>query len=185
MDVTQVLVRWGGGDDQALHDIITSLYGELRRIARRYLRNERDGHTLQTTALVHEAYLRLARLKDVRPESRGQFFSLAAQMMRNILVDYARHSKAAKRGSVDRTVNLDGVIATAEPRAIDLLALDEALDRLARLDLRQGRLVELRFFMGLSLKESADVLSISVATAERDWQLARAFLFDAMQRTNT
>ena len=181
-DVTQLLVKWGGGDPQALDHLMPLVYSELRRLARNYLRKERAGHTLQPTALVNEAYLRLVDQKNARWQNRAQFYGVAAQLMRRILVDHARQHQAAKRGGSDQqrlsitsADQIGGQKAGAEP-AIDLLALHEALEELAAMDPQQGRIVELKFFGGLSIEETAEVLGIGHATVERDWKMARAWL---------
>lgn len=174
--VTQLLHAWGGGDAGALDQVVPLVYAELRRQAERYLRREAPGHTLQTTALVHEAYLRLVDQRSARWESRAQFFGVAAQLMRRILVDHARGHHAAKRGGSAIQVPLEEGTAAAQERDVDLLALDEALTRLAALDERQARVVELRYFMGLGIEETAEALAISPATVKREWAMARAWL---------
>lgn len=175
-NVTRLLVGWKQGDKDALDQLIPLVYHELRQQAARYLRNERAGHTLQTTALINEAYLRLVDQKNVNWQNRAHFFGIAAQLMRRILVDHARTKKRAKRGGSDVRVSLGEVMATAPTQELDIVALDQALDRLARLDAQQSRIVELRFFSGLSVPETAEVLGISAATVKRDWQMAKAWL---------
>jgi RNA polymerase sigma factor (TIGR02999 family) len=174
-EVTRLLLRWTEGDQNALNDLLPLVYDELRRLARSYLQRERPGHTLQSTALVNEAYLRLVD-QNVGWQSRAHFFGIAAQMMRRILVDHARARDAAKRGAGDFKVTLDEDIAVSGARDVDVIALDIALDKLAKLDRQQGRIVELRFFAGLSIEETSEVLSISPATVKRDWAMAKAWL---------
>jgi len=180
--VTQLLEAWSRGEAQATEELFPRVYGELRRLARRHLRSERPGHTLGTTALVHEAYLRLVDQRLVEWQGRTHFYGIAAQAMRRILVDYARRRNGQKRGGgiVSLTLTEAGEVPASE-RAADFLALDDALSRLEKLDREQGRLVELRFFAGLSIEEVARTLSISPATVERRWQLARAWLFRALE----
>jgi RNA polymerase sigma factor (TIGR02999 family) len=180
-DVTALLVAWGDGDETARSRLMDAVYDELRRVARRHLRRERDEHSLAPTALVHEAYLRLVDQRRVRWQSRAHFFGIAAQLMRRILVDHARSRAAAKRGS-DRTVVLEGLEMETAPLDVDVLALDAALDRLAAVDARQSRLVELRFFAGLTVEETAAALDIAPITVKRDWAHARAWLFRELQR---
>jgi RNA polymerase sigma factor (TIGR02999 family) len=173
--VTRLLLRWTEGDQHALNDLLPLVYDELRRLARSYLQRERPGHTLQSTALVNEAYLRLVD-QNVTWQSRAHFFGIAAQMMRRILVDHARARDAAKRGAGDIKVTLDEGMAVSGAREVDVIALDIALDNLSKLDPQQGRIVELRFFAGLSIEETSEVLSISPATVKRDWAMAKAWL---------
>ena len=175
-NVTQLLVSWGNGNKEALDKLLPLVYDELRRQAARYLRRERAGHTLQTTALIHEAYLRLVDQKNVHWQNRAHFFGLAAQLMRRILVDHARTKKRAKRGGSDVRVSLTGAQVLAKDQEVDVVALDEALNRLAQLDEQQSRIVELRFFSGLTVEETAEALSISPATVKRDWSMAKAWL---------
>ena len=178
--VTQLLVRWTEGDHQALEDLLPLVYDELRRLARRYLQQERPGHTLQSTALVHEAYLRLVD-QNVSWQNRAHFFGIAAQMMRRILVDHARSRSAAKRGDGACRVTLDeGLVALAE-RDLDLVALDAALTNLAKIDPQQAKIVELRFFAGLSIEDTSEALHISPATVKRDWAMAKAWLHREMK----
>lgn len=178
--VTHLLVRWTEGDKQALEDLLPLVYDELRRLARRYLQQERPGHTLQSTALVHEAYLRLVD-QNVSWQNRAHFFGIAAQMMRRILVDHARSRSAAKRGDGACKVTLDeGLLALAE-RNLDVVALDEALTMLSKIDPQQGKIVELRFFAGLSIEDTSEVLHISPATVKRDWAMAKAWLHREMR----
>jgi len=175
-DVTRLLVLWTGGNQQAMEDLLPLVYDELRKLARRYLQRERPGHTLQSTALVHEAYLRMIDQHDVSWQGRSHFFGIAAQMMRRILVDHARGRDAAKRGAGACKLTLDEDLLAPAERDINLVALDQALDTLSKLDSQQGRIVELRFFAGLSIEETAEVLKISPATVKRDWAMAKAFL---------
>jgi RNA polymerase sigma factor (TIGR02999 family) len=179
-NVTELLVAWGQGDRAALDALMPVVYAELRRIARGYLARERRDHTLQTTALVHEAYLKLVDQRRVQWQSRAHFFGVAAQMMRRILVDHARARLAGKRGAGAETIALEVAPELSAKARVDLLGLDEALDRLTRLDARQGRLVELRFFGGLSIEEAAEVLDISPATISREWVMAKAWLYKEM-----
>jgi len=175
-NVTQLLIGWGKGDKEALDLLLPLVYDELRRQAARYLRRERVGHTLQTTALIHEAYIRLVDQKRVQWQNRAHFFGIAAQLMRRILVDHARAKKRAKRGGSDVRVTLaESTLAVKSPD-LDVLALDQALDRLAQVDEQQARVVELRFFSGLSVEETAEVLQISTATVKREWSMAKAWL---------
>jgi RNA polymerase sigma factor (TIGR02999 family) len=174
--VTQLLIAWNGGDKDALDKLLPIVYDELRRQAARYLRRERAGHTLQTTALIHEAYLRLIDQKSVHWQNRAQFFGIAAQMMRRILVDHARTKHRAKRGGSDIRVSLTDATKVTKDPDLDLVELDEALNRLAEIDPQQSRIVELRFFSGLNVEETAAALQISPATVKRDWKVAKAWL---------
>jgi RNA polymerase sigma factor (TIGR02999 family) len=182
-DITQLLVNWSNGDRQALEQLTPLVYGELRRLASRYLRRERPGHTLQSTALVHEAYLRLIDQRYVRWQNRAHFFGIAAQLIRRILVDHARAHQAQKRGADAPVLSLDEAVAAPEKRDLNLVALDDALNDLARIDPQQGRIVELRFFTGLSIEETAEVLGISPATVKRDWVVAKAWLHRELSRS--
>jgi RNA polymerase sigma factor (TIGR02999 family) len=175
-NVTQLLIGWGQGDKEALDRLVPIVYDELRRQAARYLRRERVGHTLQTTALIHEAYLRLVDQRNVHWQNRAHFFGIAAQLMRRILVDHARTKKRAKRGGSDVRVSLGDVQAVVKGKDLNVVALDEALDRLAEIDEQQSKIVELRFFSGLTVEETAEVLGISTATVKRDWSMAKAWL---------
>ena len=174
--ITRLLVRWGGGEQQALEALTPLVYQELRKLANRHLRRERQGHTLESTALVHEAYLRLIDQRSVDWQNRNQFFGLASELIRRILVDYARNRMAAKRGGPQVKLSLDEAMATPEERDLDLVALDDALKALADRDPQQSRIVELRYFGGLTIETTAEVLGISPATVKRDWVLAKAFL---------
>jgi RNA polymerase sigma factor (TIGR02999 family) len=178
--VTRLLLQWTEGDKQALEDLLPLVYDELRRLARSYLQRERPGHTLQSTALVHEAYMRLVD-QDVSWQSRAHFFGIAAQMMRRILVDHARTKNAAKRGDGACKVTLDEGLVATEERDVNVLALDEALTKLGQLDPQQSQIVELRFFAGLSIEDTSEVLKISPATVKRDWAMAKAWLYREMQ----
>jgi RNA polymerase sigma-70 factor, ECF subfamily len=174
--ITQLLLRWSGGDSSAREELMPLVHGELRRLAAKYMRRERVNHTLQPTALVNEAYLRLVDQQKVKWQNRAQFFGLAARLMRNILVDHARSHQAAKRGGQQYSVSLSRADRVLEKPEIDLVALHEALERLAVHDTQKSRIVELRFFGGLTIDETAEVLDISHATVERDWKMARAWL---------
>lgn len=177
---SRLLRAWGRGDLQARDELVPVVYGELRRRAGAYLRRERPDHTLQPTALVHEAYLRLMGQNRVAWQNRAHFFAMAAQMMRRVLVDHARGHQAAKRPGAGLKVVLDDRVGATQPRECELIALDQALVELARIDPRQGQIVELRYFGGLSEQEVAAVLSISRATVTREWQTARAWLYRRM-----
>lgn len=179
--LSQLLSNWPVHDAETLETLLPAAYDELRNLAHRYLRSQRQGHTLQSTALVHEAYLRLANQHDLHFENEKQFFGLAALIMRQILVDYARSRAAAKRDGGFR-LTLDDSLSLTESKSLELIALDDALRDLAKLDLLQSRIVELRFFGGLSIEETAKVLDISPATAKRHWATARAFLRREMTR---
>ena len=173
--VSQLLKKWQAGDSEALNALVPLVYADLRRLAHRYLQNQRPDHTLQSTALVHEAYLRLAKHEKMRFENRAHFFAVLARIMRQILVDYARSHHAAKRDAGIKLA-LDEAIAPGPLRHVNVVVLDDALQGLSRLDSRQGQIVELRFFGGLSLEETALVLGVSSATVKRDWTTARLWL---------
>lgn len=177
LDVTQLLTAWCGGDAAAMERLAPVLQQELHRVASRYLAGERSGHILQTTALVNEAYVRLIDWKNVQWQNRAQFFAMASRMMRHILVDYARAQHREKRGAGAVHVSLSWAEGVPLQNSQDLIALDEALQGLQSFAPRQGRMVELRFFGGLSLEETAEVLEVSVATVRKDWSLARAWLY--------
>jgi RNA polymerase sigma factor (TIGR02999 family) len=179
--LSELLAKWPTDDTQSLETLLPQAYEELRRLAHRHLRHQRPGHTLQTTALVHEAYLRLANQKVLKFENERQFFGLAALMMRQILVDYARKRSTGKRDGGLR-MPLEDALSVLKGKSLELLALDDALNVLARLDAQQSRIVELRFFGGLSIEETAHVLEISPATVKRHWSTARAFLHREMAR---
>jgi len=175
--VTQLLLDWSKGDQAALDKLMPLVYSELRRLASNYLRRERPGHTLQPTALVNEAYLKLVDQRNAKWQNRAQFFGIAAQLMRRILVDHARQHQAVKRGGSDQQrLSITSAEVLIKQPELDLLALNEALDELGRLDPQQSRIVELKFFGGLSIEEIAEVLGIGHATVERDWKMARAWL---------
>src|SRR5436309_1659375 len=175
--VTQLLIDWSNGDEKALAKLMPLVYSELRRLASNYLRRERQNHTLQPTALVNEAYLKLIDQKSARWQNRAQFYGVAAQLMRRILVDHARQHQAAKRGgSAQQSLSIPSAGELAEKPDVDLLALHEALEELKEFDSQQERIVELRFFGGLSIEETAEVLGRGHATVERDWKMARAWL---------
>ncbi len=171
-----MLAAWNGGDADALDRLMDLLYPELRRIAHQHLDRRRDGESLESAALANEAYLKLVRAGGIRCENRAHFLALCSQIIRRILVDHARRRGFAKRGGDALCVPLDEVLLTAEARGIEALALDEALEALARIDGRKSRVVELRYFGGLDIEETAEVLGISVGTAKRDWRMARAWL---------
>ena len=185
-DVTALLSSWSQGDEAALDKLMPLVYGELRRLAAAHLRREREHHTLQSTALVNEAFLRLVNQQHVQWRNRAHFYGIAAQMIRRILVDYARSQHAEKRGAGAVKLELDEAIAAAAPQAdLDLLGLNDALEKLAGFDERQSKIVELRFFAGLSVEETGEVLDLSPATVKREWQTARAWLFREMTRRNS
>ncbi len=175
-EVTELLLAWSEGDKAALDQLMPLVYAELRRLAKSYMRRERAGQTMQTTALIHEAYLRLIDADQVRLENRGHFFAAAARLMRQVLVDLARERDSLKRGAAALQVSLDEAMAVSKQRDEGLLALDEALDALAQIDPRKSRVVELRFFGGLSVEETAEALGVSVETVHRDWRLAKSWL---------
>ena len=175
--VTGLLQRWSGGDAQALEQLVPIVYNELQRLAHYYLRRERDGHTLQTTALVHEVYLRLCTQEGPRYENRAHFFAIAARMMRRILVDYSRRHDAGKRGGGGVRAPLDEALTVPMPEHFDLAALDSALDQLAAIDARKCQVVEMRFFSGMHAREIAAVLSTTEATVRRDWIIAKGWLY--------
>ena len=184
-DLTGLLIEWARGDKAALDQLTPLVYDEIRRIAHRYVKHEREGQTLQTTALVHEAYMRLAGSQGIDWQNRAHFFAVTAQVMRHILIDHARRRQYVKHGGEVQQVSFDTVtretVMMSQPRAAELLALDEALTELARLDARKSRVVELRYFGGLSLEETADVLEVSAMTVRRDWRAAKAWLFKAVK----
>jgi RNA polymerase sigma factor (TIGR02999 family) len=178
--VTKLLLRWREGDRQALEQLMPLVYAELRRMASRHLRGERGDHTLQSTALVHEAYLRLAGQDPPQWQNRAHFFAIAARLMRQILVDHARSRDAKKRGNGVCTLVLDETIALPQKVNMDVIDLDKALTELSELDEQQGRIVELRFFGGLTIEDTSEALGVSPATVKRDWLVARAWLLRAM-----
>lgn len=175
-DVTRLLGELRNGNEDAVAKLVPLLYRELRRLAGAYLSSERRNHTLQPTALVHEAYLRLVDQRDVQWQNRQHFFGIAAQVMRRVLLDHARGHEAVKRGGAVPKVSLEEAIVISKERSAELLALDEALTRLAALDQQQARIIELRFFGGLTVEETAQLLGISPATVKRDWNMAKAWL---------
>ena len=175
-NVTQLLIDWSDGDGQALDKLLPLVYDELRQLADRYLRRERSDHTLQATALVHEAYIKLIDQRSVRWQNRAHFFGVAAQAMRRILVDHARRRGGQKRGGDAHKVALDEALIVSDERAAEVVALDEALARLAEIAPRKSQLVELRFFGGLGIEETAEVLKVSPGTVMRDWTFAKAWL---------
>jgi RNA polymerase sigma factor (TIGR02999 family) len=180
-DITELLLEWSGGNPDALQRLTPLVYGELHRLAHHYMAGERTGHTLQSTALVNEAYLRLVQTDRVQWQNRAHFFAVSAQLMRRILVDFARSRQYAKRGGKAPMVSLDD-IAVAADECADLVALDDALRALAAIDPRRARMVELRFFGGLSVEETAEVLKVSVETVARDWRLAKVWLRRELRR---
>lgn len=182
--LSEILLHFGKGDRKALEAILPLVYNELRRLAHYHLRQQRPNHTLQTTALVHEAYLRLAQEKSLEVENRAHFLGIAVQLMRWILVDYERKRRAAKRGAGVTRLTLDPSVAAPHPQNqdVDLLALDEALNRLAKLDSQQSQIIELRYFGGLSIEDTSEFLGISPATVKRSWASARAWLLREMSR---
>ena len=181
-EITQMLIAWNKGNEDALAQLTPFVHSELRRIAKRYMAGERTGHLLQPTALVNEAYIRLIDWKNVEWKNRAHFFGLAAQIMRRILVDFARARGREKRGGDGLQVSLSAAENLAPRKSADLVALDDALQKLAELDARQARVIELRFFGGLSLKETAEALDVSTATVRRDWSLAEAWLFRELRQ---
>ena len=182
-EVTQLLLAWSDGEEAALEKLTPLVYGELHRLAKRRLGRERAGHTLQTTALVNEAYLRLIDAKEVRWQNRAHFFAVSAQIMRRILVDFARERGQLKRGGGAQQVSLDEGLLVSPERGADLLALDEALEQLAALNARQSRVVELRYFGGLNEEEVAEVLKVSLRTVQSDWRLARTWLYRKLSQS--
>ena len=175
-EVTQLLIDWSNGDRAALDRLMPLVYEELRRLANRYMRRERAGHTLQTTALINEAYLRLIDQQNVPWQNRAHFFAISAQLMRRTLVDHARSHASAKRGGSALRVSLNEVAVSSREVAAEVVALDEALERLAVIDLRKSQVVELRYFGGLSIEETAEVLGVTPMTVTRDWKTAKAWL---------
>lgn len=181
--ITQLLKEWSGGDQNSLDKLMPLVYEELRRQASRYLRKERAGHTLQTTALIHEAYLKLIDQRNVQWQNRAHFFAIAAQAMRRILVDYARERKREKRGGSAENLPIEEALQiSSNEKSVDLVALDDALTKLAQFDERQARIVELRYFSGLDIDETAEVLGISNATVRRDWNMAKAWLYQRISK---
>lgn len=176
-DITQLLLDWGSGDKQALDKLMPFVYEELRRLAGHYMRNQPKNHTLQTTALVNEAYLRLIDSSQVRWQNRTHFFAISAQLMRRVLVDFARTKNAKKRGGDEQKITFDEALPVATGKESELIALDEALDELSKMDERQSQIVEMRYFGGMTEKEIGEALGISARTVRRDWSVARAWLY--------
>lgn len=179
-NVTRLLLEWGNGNQQALEEMLPLIYDELRHLAHNFLYRERPGHTLQTTALVHEAYLRLIDQRDARWQNRAHFFAIAAQAMRRILIDSARKHVAEKRGGGGEKLSLAEVASISLEPDANLLALDEALNALAEIDPQQSRIIELRYFGGLTIEETAEVMKLSPATIKREWAMARAWLHQTL-----
>ena len=179
-EITQLLINWGQGDNTALDQLVPLVYPELRRLAKRQMRRESPEHTLQTSALINEAYLKLVDQQNVQWQNRAHFFAVAAQVMRHILVDHARSRNYAKRGGGATKLPLDEAMALTEQRAAQLIALDDALTDLAGLDARKSQVIELRFFGGLSLEETAEVMKTSPSTVQREWRAAKAWLHHTM-----
>jgi RNA polymerase sigma-70 factor, ECF subfamily len=176
-DLTRLLAAWSDGDQVALEELLPLVNAELRRLAGHYMRRESPGHTLQTSALVNEAYLRLIDQRQVQWRNRAHFFGVAAQLMRRILIDHARSRQYAKRGGGALRVSLDESAAVTDAHAVELLAVDEALEKLTAMDARKGRIVELRFFGGLTEEETAEVIGVSLPTVQREWRAAKAWLY--------
>jgi RNA polymerase sigma factor (TIGR02999 family) len=183
-DVTQLLIEWSNGDQAALEKLMPLVHGELREMAKRHMARQRGGHTLQTTALINEAFLKLVGQQEKHWQNRSHFFGVAARAMRCILVDYARSKQYAKRGAGARQVSLDEALTVSEERAAELVALDDALEELAKVDPRKCRVVELRYFGGLSVEETAEALKVSAVTVMRDWSMAKAWLHRELSRIN-
>ena len=181
-EVTQLLLRWSEGDKAALGKLMPLVYRELRRLAGHYMRRERPGHTLQASALVNEAYLRLVDYRRMQWQNRAHFFAVAAQAMRRVLVEHARSRQYAKRGGTAQRISLDDVAVLTDQQAAELVALDDALTSLEALDARKVRIVELRYIGGLSIEETAETLGVSTATVERDWRSAKAWLYRAISQ---
>ena len=183
-EVTHLLVDWSNGDREALNKLVPLVHEELRRLAHHYMRQERAGHTLQTSALVNEAYVRLIDQRSVRWQGRAHFFAIAAQLMRRILVDYARSRRLAKRGGETRRVSFEESAIASPQKGAELLAVDDALTDLAKLDSRKSQIVELRFFGGLNIDETAEVLGLSRTTVQREWRGAKAWLYLTIRQEN-
>ena len=185
-DLTQMLIQLSEGKAQVVDDILPLIYDELRRLAGNYLRRERSDHTLQPTALVHEAYLKLIDQTQVKWQNRAHFFGIAANIMRRILVDYARQHRADKRGGAAEKIPLEEeILIVSEGKSAELLALDEALENLAKIDEQKSKIVELRYFGGLSVEETAEVLGVSEVTVKRHWRMAKAWLYGQLSQENT
>lgn len=185
VEVTQLLIAYSGGDQQALDDLMPAVYEELRTLAHRSLRRERSDHTLKTTDLVHEAFLKLIDQNRVEWQNRNHFFAIAAQAMRRILINYAKMRKRLKRGGGAAKVSLDDAIVLSDERADELIALDEALERLEKVSERRARIVECRYFGGFNIQETADILGVSARTVKREWTVARAWLYRALSNTSS
>jgi RNA polymerase sigma factor (TIGR02999 family) len=183
-EITQLLVAWGNDDQAALDQLMPLIYSELHRLAHRHIKKERPGHTLQTSALLNEAFVRLVDQRDVTWRSRGHFFAIAAQMMRRILVDYARSRRYAKRGGDAHQVSFDENLMVSRQLSVDVIKLHDALNELVVIDERKAKIVELKFFGGLSIEETAEVLGVSPGTVMRDWTLAKAWLRLAMSHSD-
>lgn len=177
VDISELLASWSGGDEEALDSLMAAVYPELRRIARRHLARMPAGHTLESAAVANEAYLKLVRAGGIRCENRLHFLALCSQMIRRILVDHVRHRGGAKRGGDALRVPIDEALVAADSQGVDVLQLDQALHALSQIDIRKARVVELRYFGGLSVEETAGVLAISPETVKRDWRMAKAWLF--------
>jgi RNA polymerase sigma-70 factor, ECF subfamily len=175
-EVTRLLLAWNDGDESALEKLVPLVYGELRRLAKRQMWGEHPDHTLQTTALINEAYIKLVDLRNVHWQDRAHFFALCARLMRRILVDFARSRHYAKRGGGAQPISLDESLVVSPAHSTDLVAVDDALKALAKVDARKAQVVELRFFGGLTVEETAEVLKVSPETVQRDWKLAKAWL---------
>lgn len=184
-NVTEMLIKWNQGDAEAQASLMKIIYNELHDRAKIYMQYERPDHTLQATVLVHEVYLRLINQKDVQWQNRTQFYAVAAQMMRRILVDYGRSRQADKRGGDKIKLSLDEALEISDQKDMDLCLLDEALNELTQLDERQGKIVELRYFGGLSVEETAEVLNISTATVTREWRIARMWLYNTLKKSRS
>ena len=184
-EISQLLLAWSEGDQAALEQLAPLVHDELRRLAHHYMRGERRGHTLQTSALVNEAYIRLIDWKNARWQNRAHFFAVAANVMRHILVDFARKAQYQKRGGGAQQVEIEEALELSADRSPDLIALDDALGQLARLDQRQSQIVELKFFGGLNYDEIAEVLKVSEGTVRRDWRLAKSWLYRELNKTET
>jgi RNA polymerase sigma factor (TIGR02999 family) len=182
-EVTQLLHEWNQGDEAAPEKLMPLVYAELRRMAHRYMAGQNRGHTLQTTALIHEAYLRLVNQSEKQWQNHSHFFAVAARAMRHILVDYARSKQAEKHGGGAQELSLDEALTVSQERAAEVVALDDALEELAKIDQRKSQIVELRFFGGLSVEETAEVLKISAITVMRDWSMAKAWLHRELSKT--
>lgn len=182
-NVTQLLIDWRGGNSDALNQLMPLVYDELRGLAKRYMRRESSSHTLQTNALVNEAYLRLVNQQNVDWQNRAHFFAIAAQVMRHLLVDHARSKQYAKRGGGAQQITLDEGLAVSDDNSVELLSLHQALERLEKIDDRKSKIVELRYFGGLSTEETAEVLGVSEITIKREWAKAKAWLFRELSQS--